>query len=131
MSTIKDTLQYALLCEDIREEIGNKLSIMGLYTGDIYVGEFPASIRFAFLFSFENYDERHKEVDVQIFQDDEKILGATIPLPSTGTSVSILPQALVQFDAARTLKLFVSYAGEDGVLALSKRVSLQPILPAS
>jgi hypothetical protein len=32
---------YSIVCDDIREEIGNKLSFMGVYGSDIFVPAFP------------------------------------------------------------------------------------------
>lgn len=36
---------YALFCDDIRQEVGNKVSLMGLYTGvAVFESEFPITI---------------------------------------------------------------------------------------
>lgn len=32
----------SILCDDIREEKGNKLSLMGMYGGDVIVNDFPS-----------------------------------------------------------------------------------------
>ena len=32
---------YAIICDDIRQEIGNKISLIGIYTKDIFVTKFP------------------------------------------------------------------------------------------
>ena len=37
----------AILCEDVRSEIGNKHTIIGTYTGDILLKEFPSTFRIA------------------------------------------------------------------------------------
>ena len=38
---IKPTLSYTLLCDDVRQELGGKFSLMGLFE-TIYAGSFPA-----------------------------------------------------------------------------------------
>lgn len=38
---IKPTLSYTLLCDDVRQELGGKFSLMGLFE-TIYSGSFPA-----------------------------------------------------------------------------------------
>jgi hypothetical protein len=38
---MKPRVEYVLVCEDIRQEIGNKPSAMGIFSGDIVVREFP------------------------------------------------------------------------------------------
>ena len=35
------TLDYILVCEDIRQEVGRKPSAMGIFTDNIYVKDFP------------------------------------------------------------------------------------------
>ncbi|HTE42429.1 MAG TPA: hypothetical protein VK629_16525, partial [Steroidobacteraceae bacterium] len=37
----------AILCEDVREEVSNKHTLVGVITGDILVGVFPGNIRVA------------------------------------------------------------------------------------
>ena len=38
---IKPALSYTLLCDDVRQELGGKFSLMGLFE-NIYAGSFPA-----------------------------------------------------------------------------------------
>jgi hypothetical protein len=37
MEKNKPVLEYAIICEDIRHEMGDKFSLMGIYGSDIYV----------------------------------------------------------------------------------------------
>jgi hypothetical protein len=39
---IKPKLSYTLLCDDVRQELGGKFSLMGLFE-NIYAGSFPAT----------------------------------------------------------------------------------------
>ena len=34
----------AIYCEDIRQEVGNKRSLMGIFSGTIFVNEFPVTL---------------------------------------------------------------------------------------
>jgi hypothetical protein len=34
----------ALFCDDVRNEVGNKLSLMGVYGQDLLLREFPATL---------------------------------------------------------------------------------------
>ena len=43
MTSGKLELQYTLLCDDVRIEIGNKVSVMGIFQG-IYVEQLPVTI---------------------------------------------------------------------------------------
>ena len=42
-----NNLRNIILCEDIRTEVGNKLSLMGIFSGDVVVTEIPATIHLA------------------------------------------------------------------------------------
>lgn len=35
---------WALVCDDVRQEVGNKVSFMGLYGGEIFLPAFPATL---------------------------------------------------------------------------------------
>ena len=35
---------FTTFCDDIRQEIGGKLSYMGVYSSDLYVGGFPITL---------------------------------------------------------------------------------------
>jgi Family of unknown function (DUF6941) len=39
---VSDTrLMYAIFCDDLRAEVGNKYSVMGVYTGQLFVPQVP------------------------------------------------------------------------------------------
>lgn len=39
-----EIFSYLLVCDDVRHEVGNKPSYMGVYTGDILVEKFPFTV---------------------------------------------------------------------------------------
>lgn len=41
MAKRKPKFNYSIICDDIREEVGNKLSLIGIYGKDIYVPRLP------------------------------------------------------------------------------------------
>ena len=41
MATRKPKLEFCLICDDIRQELGNKLSFMGTYGKEIFVSKTP------------------------------------------------------------------------------------------
>jgi hypothetical protein len=45
-------LQVAIVCEDVRKELGNKRSLIGVFSGDVVVGEFPATLSLAAYFEY-------------------------------------------------------------------------------
>lgn len=41
------TFRNVVVCEDVRDEVGNKRSLMGVFSGDITVQQFPAIVQLA------------------------------------------------------------------------------------
>jgi len=89
------TVELAIACEDIREERGNKISAMGMFTNQISVARFPADIRVAFLFVVRSAEvkqfalksrilvdgETQGQVDVQLaYTENEPVGNVIIPL---------------------------------------------------
>ena len=79
-SLSKAHLVYSLLCDDIRLEAGNKLSVMGLFQ-NIYLHTLPATIlKFALLDRWEGDGEHTTEIKI-ISPDRTKIIANTAPSP--------------------------------------------------
>ncbi len=58
------TLAYSILCDDVRLEAGNKLSLMGVFQ-NVYVPKFPAAvIKFAVVNHWEGQGEFQTEVRI-------------------------------------------------------------------
>ena len=54
MAARKPKFKNLIICDDIRAEVGNKVSLMGVYAKDIFVPKFPYT--FPKLCFFVNYD---------------------------------------------------------------------------
>jgi hypothetical protein len=58
---------YSIVCDDIREEKGNKLSLMGVYGPDIYFGKFPALLpKLCILLIFESITDKFTEINIKL-----------------------------------------------------------------
>jgi hypothetical protein len=76
----KAYLAYSLLCDDIRLEAGNKLSVMGMFQ-NIYLQAVPSTIlKFAILNRWEGDGEHTTEIKI-ISPDRTKIIANTTPSP--------------------------------------------------
>jgi hypothetical protein len=65
-----DIYGYTIFCDDVRQEIGGKISFIGVYSGTLYVhGEFPFTLpKFAFGISLMQRREIFEaNIEVQIF----------------------------------------------------------------
>ena len=79
-SLTKAHLAYSLLCDDIRLEAGNKLSVMGMFQ-NIYLQALPSTIlKFALLNRWEGDGEHTTEIKI-ISPDRTKIIASTAPSP--------------------------------------------------
>ena len=71
-------LAYSLLCDDIRLEAGNKLSVMGIFQ-NIYLQSMPSTIlKFALLNHWEGNGEHTTEIKI-ISPDRRRVIANTAP----------------------------------------------------
>src|SRR5688500_4908101 len=89
----------AILCEDVREELRNKKSLMGVFAGDVLVDKFPAQIRFALYVEYIPLRGRTVTVLIRLLQDEEELGTAEMSVHGTHQPASlILPTVLARFD---------------------------------
>ena len=70
-----------IYCDDIRRELGNKLSFMGAYTGDLLVGQFPATLLKLSLYISVSTPRAQpfQRLHLRILQDDELLVESDFP----------------------------------------------------
>ena len=117
-----------ILCDDIRDEMGNKKSLMGVYSGDILVQNFPAAVQIAFYVDYVPAEDEAGEIPVQfrITQDGAEIAKAQIQakIDKGPTVTLIIPKGVASFDKASTLGLYGKVYDEPEVMLLTKRILL-------
>jgi hypothetical protein len=64
-----------IYCDDIRQEVGGKLSLMGVYNGVMYVQQFPVTLaKFWVVATFvASKDESPKSLKFRVFKNDEPL----------------------------------------------------------
>lgn len=80
---------WTVVCDDVRSEIGNKISYMGIYQSELLVAEFPAQLaKLCFVVRARTVASNpFKNVVVKIIRDDAEVLAeaeidvATITAP--------------------------------------------------
>jgi hypothetical protein len=78
MPARKPKLEYAIICDDIREETGNKLSLIGMYQREIFVPKFPFPFpKLCFFLSYKNV-KGGDSFSMQLKSPSGKQLGSTI-----------------------------------------------------
>lgn len=114
-----------ILCEDVREEVGNKKSIMGVFGGDVLVSKTPATVQIAFYMQYLPGGDEKDEIEIQfrIMTDEEELLKARLRAPTKAPPLTlVIPRGLATFDKECALRLLVTVDGGDEVELLSKRI---------
>jgi hypothetical protein len=78
----------SIFCDDIRQEVGNKLSFMGCYTGQMFVHEFPLTLPklCIAMHAVTPADNPFKQIKFRLLKGDEVVAEmdmnmTAIPLP--------------------------------------------------
>jgi hypothetical protein len=103
------------LCEDVREEVGNKKSLMGVFSGDVVVSQFPAQIRVAFYLEYlprKGFGDR--EIQFALTLGNERAAHGVIQIEDQSMDVAtiIIPQGIAQFTQPGDIVLEVGVEGE-------------------
>lgn len=120
-----------IYCDDVRQEVGNKLSFLGVYKNTLIVSSFPAKLlKLCMVIEVAAPKSKIFEVaDISIFRGDDIIGEVKIELPATGASsapklglngtptafvgaTAILPFENFEVDSATTLRIRVTF--DDG-----------------
>jgi hypothetical protein len=119
-----------IICEDIRDEIGNKKSLMGIFAGDIIVAELPATIQMAVFAQYvpAPYDEE-VSVEFQLLEDDTLMAKAKMAtkIANMQPASFILPRALVTFDKETIFKILAAINGGEATEIIRKKICKGPI----
>jgi hypothetical protein len=114
----------------VRDEVGNKKSLMGVVPGELQVPTFPATIQVAVYFEYfaDESDGDDLSVRFRLMQDDTEIAsgGMQAEIKATRRANFILPKAFITFDKPSTFKLLASVnkGPEEGLL--EKKILLAP-----
>lgn len=84
----------AIYCDDIRQEVGNKVSYMGTYTGLLLVASLPATIPklMVAVHVFTPQEQPFKSLKIRLTKNDELLSETQIP-DETLESQAIVPVA--------------------------------------
>lgn len=93
----------ALVCDDVREEVGHKSTLVGVYQSDLTVPEAPTVLpRLSFFFRARAHVSRpFRRLTVRVLRDHEDYLTAefdpeTLPVPDPGDEGTYHVQIVLQ-----------------------------------
>jgi hypothetical protein len=120
--------ESVILCEDIRDEVGNKKSLMGVISGDLIVPSFPATLPIAVFLVYQPNADRDCEAlfDFRIMQDDTEIVraGMNSQIPAGQVANLILPKALMGVEKEVVFRLLASVNKGPEEQIIKKRIFL-------
>lgn len=89
MKKNNDRYITAILCDDIRQELGNKYSLMGCYQSELVVPVAPTVLPKLCIFAsiYTPKDRPFKSLLFRVVQDDDKEL-ARVEMPTEGLTVT-------------------------------------------
>src|SRR3569832_88862 len=125
------SVELAIACEDVREERGNKISTMGMFTDQIAVAQFPADIRIAFFFTLRCERPQNFVLKVRL-QVDGETAGTTsfqlAPTESVKVGNVILPMGFVRMAGEGYFAISMAVDdSEEWVEVLRKTISIGTI----
>ena len=119
-----------IVCEDIRDEVGNKKSLMGVLSGDILVPTFPATVQIAVFFEYlpDSDDGDHLSIGFRLLRGDGEIAngGMQAIVAPKQTASFVLPRALITFENETTFKMLASVNGRPEEEILSRKIGKAP-----
>ncbi len=106
------TLAYSILCDDVRLEAGNKLSLMGVFQ-NVYMPAFPAVVvKFAVVNHWEGQGEFQTEVRILNPQRNDTARSApgqfAIPIPGSADNITFFTNVSFDEPGSYTLQVFLS-----------------------
>jgi uncharacterized protein DUF6941 len=131
MTDLKDRFKNVILCEDVRDEVGNKKSLMGVFSGDIIASELPATLQLAIFIQYVIEPRDKKEViHLGLWQDEEKIVDVKMEIDAKQeVSSLIVPKAMVQFNKECAFRITASVDGGETTEILNKKIRKGQVQP--
>jgi hypothetical protein len=119
---MKGMFTNAIICEDVRDEVGNKKSLMGVFSGDIVVAEFPAIVRIAFYAEYIlDVNAGPHELSFSIEVGGEEAASGRISIDNIRDRVAtlIVPQGLATI--AEPCDIALTFTGEGATRELIRK----------
>ena len=119
----------ALLCEQVRQEINNKFTIVGTFSGDVHVASFPAVFLASIYLQLYAKDAGQFSVELQITSPGKDqpnqlmiALGAEITAP--GPTVVPMPQFPIQSEGPGEITIELRQNGGAWNKIIERRIDL-------
>jgi hypothetical protein len=122
----RDFTTTTILAEEIRPELGNKHSLLGVYSGNILVDKFPAVIRLGIFIVFDFVRPGPHNVEMRMSLDKELVTqGTTQVIAEPGkTTVIVAPIGMLGAEKPSELRIDAAVDGGKRFVLTRKRLLL-------
>jgi hypothetical protein len=123
MSEEQPDIHAILICEDVRHEVNNKHSLIGVFSGDIQVSKFPANINVAAFASVNLRTTKTRRLLIEVKYDGQTHLKMEGEISATKTLGTIgLPTPQLRLGAAKAGELEIIVSVGDSTLVAKKSI---------
>jgi hypothetical protein len=126
VAKIKSKFRNVIVCEDIRDEMNGKKSLMGVFSGDIVVPSMPAVVRLAVYVEYEPdaNDGNQVDFDFRLMQNATEMFRAhgSAPVQSGQSVVVALPPGLATFSNDTRFQVLASINKGEEIELVSKKI---------
>lgn len=114
----------AVLCDDIRQEKNNKYILIGVFSGDVVVPQFPATLALSLYAEyFSDTPGQQNATLIYALSGEKKIEAhAKISIRSPGTATLALPPVPIEFPEPGELTISVQLTDSEPFELLRKQV---------
>jgi hypothetical protein len=127
-ATVSDqvVISQVVVSEDIREEISGKHSLIGVYTGDIGVRQFPAKIRLAYFIEVRVSAAGDHRIVFRIMFNAKEAgqFNTSLPAPHAGVGILVLPRMGIPLNEPTKIRLEVRTSDDQWVSVEERTVML-------
>ena len=126
-------IEKSILCEDVREEISKKHTLVGVYAGDILISAIPGSMSLALYIEASVAKIGKFDLNLKLSGpgEHEATLKARIDVAQPGTAVIATPRIDLLVDQEGVFRLDLGTEGSDWVNVISKKIILNPSIATS
>ena len=88
-----DSFMWTLFCDDVRQEVGNKLSFVGVYGPNLVVPAMPTSLLKLCCVMMVRVPAKKvpKSIEFRVLRDQEELFAAEVPEAALHETVSAVP----------------------------------------
>jgi hypothetical protein len=123
-------INFTIYCEDVRPELNGKWSILGVFSAELLVAEFPANLKLAFYFEAQVAAGYKTKLHTRIRLDDTQVAIVSGDLKSdrSGITAIPIPAMILPFPKAGFISIDFSTDEINWTEVASKEMRLEPAL---